>query len=524
MSEAMQAAATDGAAMLQQLESDADAVVMEPFDRYNRELVANVHPADWVNPTPDAQYHLVAIGAGTAGLVSAVGAAGLGARSALIERHLMGGDCLNVGCVPSKGVISASRAWHEARHARQLFGGPEATGPGDFGAAMERMRRLRAGISHHDSAARFRDLGVDVFLGSGRFTGPDTIEVGGKQLRFRRAVIATGGRAAAPPIPGLEDVEYLTNETIFTLTQLPPRLGIIGAGPIGCEMAQSFARFGSQVTVLEMGPHVLAREDADAAAIVQAAMLRDGVQLEFGVNVLRVPARGGHKVVVFERDGHELETKVDALLVAVGRAPNVEGLGLEAAGVQYNRYGVKVDDRLRTTNKRVYACGDVASRFKFTHTADAQARIVIQNALFYGRSKASSLVIPWCTYTSPEIAHVGMYEKQAREQGIEVETLTVPLSEVDRAVLDGEDDGFLRVHHRKGKILGATLVAAHAGDMIGELALAMTAGIGLGQISGTIHPYPTQGEVIKKAGDAYRRSALTPTVRKLFATWFRMTG
>lgn len=495
---------------------------MEPFDEHNRTLIDNVHPSDWINPEPDGRYHLVAIGGGTAGLVSAVGAAGLGARTALIERHLMGGDCLNVGCVPSKGVISAARSWHDARESRERFGGPAVDGVGEFAVAMERMRRLRADISHHDSAKRFSDLGVDIHLGHGRFVSPDTIDVDGRRLKFRRAVVATGGRASAPPIPGLDTVRYLTNETVFSLTELPARFGVIGGGPIGSEMAQAFARFGSSVTLLEQAGHVLAREDADAAAIVQSALIRDGVELELNIKVVRIEARGDKKVVFFERDGETLESEFDELLVAVGRKPNLEGLGLDEAGIEYDRFGVKVDDGLRTTNKRVYACGDVASRFKFTHTADAQARIVIQNALFYGRAKASKLVIPWCTYTSPEIAHVGMYAKDADAKGLQFETITIQLSEVDRAVLDGETDGFLRVHHTKGKILGATLVAAHAGDMIGELALAMTAGVDLGKISSTIHPYPTQGEIIRKAGDAYRRGSLTPRVQKLLATWFRI--
>ncbi|HWN43504.1 MAG TPA: mercuric reductase [Thermoanaerobaculia bacterium] len=493
--------------------------MIEPRDEHNLRLIANVHPPDWVNPEPAERYHMVVIGAGTAGLVSAAGAAGLGARVAIIERHLMGGDCLNVGCVPSKGVIRASRAWQEARHAAERFGGPavDPQSKGDFGAAMERMRRLRAGISVHDSAARFRSLGIDVFLGDGKFVGPDTIEVGGKRLRFRRAVIATGARAALPPIPGLVEAGYLTNETIFNLTELPARLVVIGGGPIGCELAQTFARFGSQVTLLDKDGHVLIREDADAAEVVQQAMRRDGVRFEFHTKILE--ARPG--VVVIE--GHR-EIAADKILVAAGRAPNIEGLGLEAAGVKYTNRGVEVDDNLRTSNKNVFACGDVATRYQFTHIADAQARIVIQNALFFGRSKASTLTIPWCTYTTPEIAHVGLYEKDAKERGIAVDTLTVPLSSVDRAILDGADEGFLRVHLEKGKdrILGATLVADHAGDMIGEFCLAITQGIGLGKIAGVIHPYPTQGEVIKKAADQWRRTKLTPGVKKLFERWFRV--
>src|SRR5215218_3539317 len=501
--------------------------LVEPLDEYNLKLLENVHPSAWVNPEPKERYHMVVIGAGTAGLVSAKGAAGLGARVALIERHLMGGDCLNVGCVPSKGIIRASRAWQDAREAAERFGGP-AVAPGaagDFGAAMERMRRLRAHISDVDSAEGARKAGVDVFLGDGRFTGPDTVEVGGKRLRFRRAVIATGGRAAEPPIPGLAEAGFRTNETIFNLTELPKRLVVIGGGPIGCEMAQSFARFGSHVTHLVQEGHVLAREDADAAGIVQLAMIADGVHFEFGIKVVEARRRGAERVVAFDRDGQRHEVAADEILIAAGRAPNVEGLGLEAAGVRYGKRGVEVDDNLRTSNKNVFACGDVASRFQFTHIADAQARIVIQNALFFGRAKASALTIPWCTYTTPEIAHVGMYAKDAHAKGLEIDTLTIHMADVDRAILDGADEGFLRVHVEKGskegKILGATLVAEHAGDMIGELCLAVTHGIGLGKIASVIHPYPTQGEVVKKAADTWRRGKLTPTVKKVFNTWFR---
>ena len=497
---------------------------VEPLDAYNRALLANVHPADWVNPAPAARYHLVVVGAGTAGLVSAAGAAGLGARVALVERHLMGGDCLNVGCVPSKAIIRAARAWEEARQAAARFGGPAAAGASSFGAAMERMRRLRAGISPHDSAERFRDLGIDVFLGDGRFTAPNTVEVEGRRLRFRRAVIATGARAAVPPLPGLAETGYRTNETIFNLTELPRRLAVLGCGPIGCELAQAFARFGSEVTLLGRPPRLLRREDADAAAIVAAAMARDGVRLELGVESTAARRDGPDKVLAIAGEGGRRELRVDEILVATGRQPNVEGLGLEAAGVRATPQGVEVDDRLRTSNPRIYACGDVSSRFQFTHVADAQARLVIQNALFFPLGKASALTVPWCTYTSPEIAHVGLYERDARDRGLEVETLTVPLADNDRAILDGEDEGFLRLHLERGgdKILGATLVAEHAGDMLGELCLAITKGIGLGSIASVIHPYPTQGEVVKKAADTWRRGKLTPRARKLFSWWFRV--
>ncbi|MBA3498263.1 MAG: mercuric reductase [Gemmatimonadales bacterium] len=504
--------------------TDRETARVEPLDRYNEELIANVHPPDWVNPEPRERYHLVVIGAGTAGLVSASIAAGLGARVALIERHLMGGDCLNVGCVPSKAVISAARSWQAAADSHRLFGGPRVAGPGNFGEAMARMRRLRAGISRVDGAARFRELGVDVFLAEGGFTGPDTVVVGGRTLRFRRAVIATGARAAAPPIPGLDGVRYLTNETIFTLTELPRRLVVLGAGPIGCEMAQAFARFGSEVTLVDRGAHVLPREGADAAGIVERAMEAHGVRIVHEAKVVRAETRRGEQVLHVERLGGTQEIAGDALLVAVGRAPNVEGLGLEEAGISYDRRGVTVNDRLRTSNPRVFAVGDICSRYQFTHAADAQARLVVANALFFGigGGKASRLVMPWATFTTPEVAHVGMTEADAEMAGRRVQTITVPMHDVDRAVLDGQAEGFLRVHLEAGsdRMLGATLVAEHAGDMIGELAVALTAGIGLARIGATIHPYPTQGEVFRKAADAWRRTKLTPAAKRAFHAFF----
>jgi pyruvate/2-oxoglutarate dehydrogenase complex dihydrolipoamide dehydrogenase (E3) component len=503
----------------------AGGLRVEPFDQHNRQLVANVHPPDWTDPEPQPRYHLVVIGAGTAGLVSAAIAAGLGARVALVERHLMGGDCLNVGCVPSKGMIGAARAWQAAADASRAFAGPRVAGTGSFPEVMERMRRIRAGLSRVDSAARFRELGVDVFLGEARFTGRNTAEVNGKVLRFRRAVIATGARAAAPPIPGLERAGYLTNETVFSLTELPQHLVVLGAGPIGCELAQAFARLGARVTLVNREPHILPREDADAARVVEQAMERHGVRLLHNTRVVGVESRGGQRVVSVERDGRSEEVAGDQLLVAVGRAPNVEGLGLEAAGVRYDRAGVTVDDRLRTSNPRIYAVGDICSAHKFTHAADAQARLVIGNALFFGLGggRVSRLVMPWVTYTTPEIAHVGLGAREAAVAGHEVDSVTVSLHDVDRAVLEGQEEGFLRVHLRKGtdRILGATLVAEHAGDMIGELTVAMANGLGLGRVGAAIHPYPTQAEVFRKAADAWRRTRLTPTAKRAFAGFFR---
>lgn len=500
--------------------------IILPDDINNQALLRNVHPERWRNPEPAERYNLVVIGAGTAGLVTAAGAAGLGAKVALIERRLMGGDCLNTGCVPSKGIIRSGRAVYDVKKAVE-FG---ITGEGkvsiDFSKAMERMRRIRAGISDHDSVERFSNkLGIDVFLGSGKFAGPDSIEVEGKRLLFKKAAICTGARAAAPPIPGIEDAGYMTNETIFWLTELPKRLSVIGGGPIGCELSQVFARMGSDVSVIEALDRLLGREDADAAAIIHKTMARDSVRLFLKTKIVKVEKRGAEKIITVDQQGKTTELACDEILIGVGRAPNVEGMNLESAGIDFDsRHGVIVDNKLRTTNPNVYAAGDICSPYKFTHTADAQARIVIANALFMGRQKTSSLVIPWCTYTDPEIAHVGLYEAEARARGMDVDTFTVPLAEVDRALLDGEDEGFARVHLRKGtdRILGATIVARHAGEMINELSLAMTAGLGLSAIGKTIHPYPTQAEAVKKLADAYNRSRLTPFIKRILTAWLRL--
>jgi pyruvate/2-oxoglutarate dehydrogenase complex dihydrolipoamide dehydrogenase (E3) component len=498
-----------------------------PDDPHDRLLVANVHPPDWVNPEPAPRYDLVVVGAGTAGLVSASGAAGLGARVALVERELMGGDCLNVGCVPSKALLRCARAAAAVRDAGEFGVHVPAGVHVDFPSVMERMRRLRAGISPHDSAARYRTLGADVFLGQATFTGPDAVAVAGKTLRFRKAVLATGARARRPDLPGLAEAGFLTNETVFALTELPRRLIVLGAGPVGCELAQAFARFGSHVYLLGKDRQLLPREEPAAAACVEAALRRDGVELVLGCEADRVEVRGPDKVVRLKGCPGRPEVAADEVLVGVGRVPNVEGLGLEAAGVAYDpRAGVHVNDRLRTGNRRIYAAGDVCSRFQFTHAADAMARIVIRNALFWGRAKASALTIPWCTYTEPEVARVGLSVAEAHQRNLSFRVFTQDLAEVDRAVLDGATAGFVQVllPARGDRILGATVVAEHAGELIAEISLAMTNGLGLAALSNTVHPYPTQAEAIKKVADAYQRSRLTPLVKWLLRKLLGKSG
>ena len=495
-----------------------------PEDEHNKQLIANVSPSDWTNPTPQPIYNLVVLGGGTAGLITAAGAAGLGAKVALVERHLMGGDCLNVGCVPSKALIRPSRLAAEMGQAERF--GLSAVEPRaeDFPKVMERLRRIRAEISHHDSMQRYRDdMGVDVFRGEAKFSGPDTVEVGGQQLRFKKAVIATGARAVHPQTEGLAETGFRTNETIFNLTELPKQLIVIGGGPIGCELAQAFRHLGSEVTIIQRS-RFLPKEDPDASALLAEVFEREGIKVLLEAKVKKAQKVGTRKQLIVEHGGKEEIVEGDEILIGAGRAPNVEGLNLESVGVKYDtRHGITVNDNLQTTNPRIYACGDVCMAWKFTHAADAAARIVIQNTLFMGRAKLSNLNMPWATYTHPEVAHVGMYEADAKKLGIETDTYKVDMSEIDRAQADGETDGFVKVRVRKGtdQIVGATVVSAHAGEMISEISVAMAGKMGLKALSSVIHPYPTQSEAIKRVADAYNRTRLTPRIASLMKWWLK---
>jgi len=365
---------------------------------------------------------------------------------------------------------------------------------------------------------------VDVFLEAARFASPDAVEVAGKTLRFAKAVIATGGRPVHPNIEGLAEAGFLTSETVFSLTERPARLLVMGGGPIGCEFAQAFQRLGCQVFLLHKYDRIMNREDPDAAELIQRRFLQEGIHLILNAKPLKVLKTATGKMVHYESNGQAAEIEVDEILVGAGRAPNVEGLNLEAAGVHYEGgkgRGVIVNDRLQTTNPHIYAAGDICLPYQFTHLADAAARLVIQNALFFGRKKLSALTIPWCTYTDPEVAHVGLSEAEARKKGIAIQTFVKPLSEVDRAVLDGEEEGFVKILVKAGtdKILGATIVARHAGEMISEVSTAMVGGMGLGTLAGVIHPYPTQAEAIRSTGDIYNRTRLTPTLKRMFTRY-----
>lgn len=497
------------------------SIEMLPADENNAALVKHVHPDDWSNPIPSGRYNLIAIGGGSAGIISALGAAGLGGTSALIERKLLGGDCLNFGCVPSKALIRSARAAHAFQTSAAYGVNPVCDPRVEFEQVMERMRRLRSDISRHDAALRFSDMGVDVFLGDAKFSGPDSVQVGGQTLKFARCVIATGGRPQIPPIPGLHDSGYLTNETIFSLTKLPARLAVLGMGPIGTEMAQTFRRFGSEVHAIERESRPLSREDPSASEVIRQQLEREGVQMHFNHLVTRVEKNGAGTRITIEAAGLSKTIEVDALLVALGRRPNVDGLNLDKAGVEFNKKGVIVNDRLQSTNPRIFAAGDIAGSYQFTHAADAMARACLRNALFYGNERLSNMIMPRTTYTDPEVAHVGLTPAQAQEQGIPIDSYREEMRNVDRAVVDGETSGFAVIHTRRGsgKVVGATIVAPHAGEMIGEIVLLMTTGRKLDALADVIHCYPTQVEALKRIADQYRRTKLSPLVKTLFEKW-----
>ena len=471
----------------------------------------------WHNPDPRGLYHLLIVGAGPAGLIAAETAVRRGARVALIERNLLGGTCLNYGCIPSKTIIRTSRLYREMRDA-ELFGGQVPSGiTVDFPAVMERVRRVRARLSTRASAEQLVAMGIDVYLGEARFAGPDSVTVGGTVLRFTNALIATGARPVRPPIPGLEEAGYLTYENVFDLIECPKRLLVIGGGPVGCELAQAFARLGSRVTLVQNEPMFLVNEERDAAQLLSDALARDGIEIHLDTQTTRVRVEGHDTIADLVSDDTTRTVAVDRILVGVGTAPNVQGLELEAAGVAYDgEHGIPVDDFLRTTNRRIFAAGDVCTEKKFPHIESVAGRIVTANALFWGRERLSAQAVPWCTFTDPEIAHVGMYVTEARQKHIPVKTFTVLMHEVARAITDGEEEGFVKLHVREGtaKILGATVVARHAGDLINEISLAMSAGLDLDDLARVNQPFPTQSQAIRLAADAYVQSR-----SNTFRTW-----
>ncbi len=466
----------------------------------------------------EGTYNAVIIGAGTAGLVTAAGTAGLGGRVALIERNLMGGDCLNFGCVPSKALISSARLIQQMREA-EMWGLKAVEPKFELGEILTRMQERRATIAPNDSQERFESLGVDIFRGEAKFLSPNEVEVDGQKLRAKNFVIATGSRAAVPEIDGLDSVPYFTNETIFDhFDPQTKSLIVLGGGPIGCELGQAFRRFGLAVTLLQDDAQLLPPEDRDVAEFIEKRFAAEGVDVRLKAKAKSFAQRGQKIVAAFEKGD---PVTADALLVSAGRTPNIETLDLKAAGVKFSKHGVDVNDYLQTSQRHIYAVGDVANRLKFTHTADATARVAVRNILMplqLLRQKVDLSIVPWCTYTDPEVAHVGLGEKEAKKQKIAYDLFQIPLSEVDRAIVESEEAGFLKVLTEKGsdKILGAVIVGPHAGDLIHEFVVAMHAKVGLGQLASMIHAYPTLAEMAHKAGDKFNKTRLTPRAKKIF--------
>jgi len=464
-------------------------------------------------------YNVVVIGAGTAGLVTAAGTAGLGGRVALIERSLMGGDCLNFGCVPSKALISSARLIQQIRESEK-WGLDRQSPQFRFEKVFERMRERRAKIAPNDSQERFESLGVDVFRGEAHFLSPREIEVDGQKLRARNFVIATGSRAAIPKIEGIDQVPYFTNETIFDeLKEKPESMIVLGGGPIGCELGQALNRLGVKIDIVQSGERLLPREDLDVAVFMHRRFIAETISVRLNAMAKRASLHDRKLTLEF---GVGQPITADAILIAAGRVPNLRALNLEAAGVDYDERGVKVNAYLQTSQSHIYAAGDIANELKFTHTADFTARIVVRNILMplqLLRQRVDWSVVPWCTYTDPEVARVGLSEKEAGQKNIEYDLFAVPLEDVDRAVVESEELGFAKILAAKGsdKILGATIVATHGGDLLHEFVLAMKSGVGLGTIASTIHAYPPFAELARKAGDKYNKTRLTPTAKKIFA-------
>jgi len=474
---------------------------------------------------PSPEFDLVVIGGGSGGLVVAAGGATLGAKVALIEKHKMGGDCLWYGCVPSKTLIKSARIAYQMRNADR-WSIPPAQPNVELAAVMERVAGVIRSIEPNDSPERFRGLGVDVIHGAGRFVGRDTVEVNGRRLTARNFVIATGSRPAVPPIPSLHVVRYLTNETVFELRENVPRLLVIGGGPIGCELAQAFRRLGSEVDVVDIAPAILPKEDADAAAVVFAQMQGEGIRFHLGMSIAGVSEGGGEvRMTIKANDGREQVLQGTHLLLAAGRKANIEDLGLDAARVQVDHGRIVVDGHLRTSNPNVYVAGDVAGGYQFTHVAEHHAGIVLRQAIFKLKWAKPSSVVPWCTYTDPELARVGVSETEAKQQGIAHHVYRFPFEEIDRARAEGETAGFAKlITDGKGKLLGATIVGPHAGELIAECVLAIGKGMRAADLSAAIHVYPTLASIARRAADQRQKEALTPASKAWIKRIFRLRG
>jgi len=463
------------------------------------------------------RYDLIAIGGGAAGLVTAAGAAGLGARTALVERNRMGGECLWTGCVPSKALIAVANMAATIRSAR-MFGVNAGEPVVDWAAVRKHVLDARLAIAPHDSPERFRDLGVDVIHGTARFIEPRVLDIDGRRVHGRHIVIATGSRPLIPDIPGIRDVPVLTNENVFEIEELPRRLVILGAGPVGLELGQAFARLGSNVVMLESSPVLLPEEDDDARALIEASVRADGIELHLGATVAQIRKSGAAIVIAYGSADTEASTTIqaDALLVAAGRRPAFDHLDLAAVGIDTDANGVRVNASLRTSLDGVWAAGDITGGPRFTHVADYQARLVLRNALFPLSARADYTAIPRVTYTDPELARVGLTERAAREQHGHVEVWTQPYSGLDRAIADGCTAGMARIiGDRHGRILGAQVVGHGASAIIAEAALAMKHGLRMSRLANTVHAYPTYGAALRQAAEQRARARFTGAVRAI---------
>jgi len=492
-------------------------------DLHERDLLRRVRPDDWQNPVAKQLYDLVVVGGGPAGLAAAEWAIRLGLRVALVERYRLGGDSLHTGTVPSKAIIRTAGV-HAIMPRAEEFGAPPAHElPVDFQTVMARMRRIRSRIAEYHSADRLRAQGIDVFFGGAHFTASDALLVGDTRLRFKKALVATGSQPQRSTIPGLEEAGYLTSESVFELAALPKRLAIIGGGPLGCEAAQTFSRLGTHVTLVQDEPKFLPHEERDASQLLSFSLARDGVDTRLNTVILDVRVENDVKILETANDDARYRIEADEILLSIGRTPNVADLGLVTAGIAFDpATGIVVDDFLRTTNPRIYAAGDVCLSLRFTNAAEATARMAVQNAFAAKRRRVSLMTIPWCTYCDPEIAHVGMHVWDASERSVPIKSFTVMMQDVARAITDGQDDGFVKIHVKLGtdKILGATIVASRASEMINEISVAMSTGIGMRKLARVVHTYPAQSDAIRQAALAYTLDQPVSWLQKTYARWF----
>lgn len=471
------------------------------------------------------EFDLCVIGGGSGGLVAAAGGATLGAKVVLVESHALGGDCLYYGCVPSKTLLHSAKVAHTMRTAKDF--GIEPYWPKiAIGEVMQRVASVIKTIEPHDSPERFRGMGIEVIFGSGQFTDPHTFTVDGRALTAKNFVLATGSRPALPVIDGLQSVPYLTNQTVFSLHEAVPSLIVLGGGPIGLELAQAFCRLGSDVSVVQRGAQILPKEDADVAAAVMEPLRREGVRFYTDHTPLCVEGMAGAiRLRVKSCDGQEKLLQATHLLIATGRHANVENLGLTAAGVQMENGRLVLNDRLRTTNEHIYACGDITGDYQFTHMAEHEAGVVLRNTLFRWPAKIERRVIPWCTFTDPEVARVGLSEAEARKKKLRHKIYTFPFADIDRAQAEGHTAGFAKLLTRpNGKLLGITLVGPNAGELIHEYVLALANDMKADALSNIIHIYPTLAQINRRVADVRRKAGLTPTVKKLLKWTFGLRG